>query len=324
MIPEPGKVELQAVALREPGPDDVVIQTAYTSISAGTERMLLAGQMPHPMLRLPVVPGYETVGTVVDIGENVSAEWLGRWVYVGGALCYEGVNSAWGGQAAMLFTNGQRVVPLEDVEPRHGVLLALAATALHGIDLLNPALGQPTEPAGQAPSRMLVLGQGPIGQLAARFARNRGAWVAVADRTASRLARAVADQVVHVETEPLTSAIREPVSVIVEATGSMAALADALPLLANGGTILLLGYYQTLQLPYMPLFMKQVKLLTAREWGPGDLVRCRDQMANGTLEVASLLTHHQSIAAVTKAYDIALNDPDCLKLVLDWTVEQPV
>jgi bacteriochlorophyllide a dehydrogenase len=313
VIPEPGRVTLQDVALKTPGPDDVIVQTAYTSISSGTERMLLAGQMPHPMLRLPVVPGYETVGRVVELGANAPAEWHGRWVYVGGAHCYEGINSAWGGQSATLFTNAQRVVPLDGVEPRHGVLLALAATALHGIDLLAPAAGD----------RVLVIGQGPVGQLAARFARAQGAYVVVTDRIASRLARAAADQAINVDATSLTDAIQEPFAAIIEASGSMAALTQALPLLATGGAILLLGYYQTLELPYMPLFLKEARLLTAKEWGPHDLTRCRDQIAAGALDVAPLLTHQMPITEIAAAYDAALNDQDCLKLVLDWSTLAP-
>ncbi len=308
VISAPGEVGLQQVALKEPGPNDVVIQTAYTSISSGTERMLLAGQMPHPMLRLPVVPGYETVGRVVATGANVDTTWQGRWVYVGGALCYAEVNAAWGGQAALLFTDVERVVPLNDLDPRQGLLLALAATALHGVDQVQLTTAQ----------RVLVLGQGPVGQLAARFAQQTGAWVAVADRVESRLAKSVADQIVNVATQPLTDAINPGVNVIIEATGSMEVLTAALPLLANRGTILLLGYYQTLQLPYMGLFLKEARLLTAKEWAPGDLVRCRNALSEGTVEVASLLTHQLPIIDVAQAYDVALNNPDCLKLVLDW------
>lgn len=311
VIPEPGRVTLQQVALKAPGPTDVVVETAYTSISAGTERMLLAGQMPHPMLQLPVVPGYETVGRVVDAGADIDRSWLGRWVYVGGAHCYDGINPAWGGQAATLFTDVQRVVPLDGVDPRHGVLLALSATALHGVDLLNLT----------GDERLLVLGQGPVGQLGARFAQAAGAWVAVTDKNANRLARASADRCVDVSAETLTDAVDEPVNVIVEATGSMAALAAALPLLAPGGTILLLGYYREVALPYMPLFLKEARLLTAKEWAPGDLARCRDAIADGTLDVSALLTHIRPIDDVAAAYDTALNDLECLKLVLDWRKE---
>lgn len=309
VIPEPGKVELQDVALAAPGADDVIIETAYTSISAGTERMLLAGQMPHPMLQLPVVPGYETVGRVTAVGDNVSADMLGQWVYVGGAHCYETINPAWGGQSSTLFTAAERVIPLGDMSPQQGVLLALSATALHGVDLLSL----------QPDQRVLVIGQGPVGQLAARLAKQRGAWVAVTDRNPARLAFSEGDEVINVAETAVTDIVTEPVSTIIEASGSMPALTAALPLLANGGTILLLGYYQTLQLPYMPLFLKEAKLLTAKEWSPGDLQRCRDMIASGKLEVASLLTHTLPIQQVVQAYDTALNDTDCLKLVLDWT-----
>ena len=308
VISAPGEVGLQTVTLKTPGPNDVVIQTAYTSISSGTERMLLAGQMPHPMLQLPVVPGYETVGRVVATGANVDVSWQDRWVYVGGALCYEGVNAAWGGQAALLFTDVERVVALNDLDPRQGLLLALAATARHGVDQVQPTAEQ----------RVLVLGQGPVGQLAARFARQTGAWVAVADRVESRLAKSVADQIVNAAEQSLVETVNPKVNVIIEATGSMEVLTAALPLLANGGTILLLGYYQTLQLPYMALFLKEARLLTAKEWAPGDLVRCRNAIQAGTVEVASLLTHQLPITDVAQAYTVALKDPDCLKLVLDW------
>lgn len=138
VIPEPNRVELREVTLTEPGPDDVIVQTAYTSISAGTERMLLAGRMPHPMLQFPVVPGYETVGRIVGLGANVPADYEGRWVYVGGARCYDGVNPAWGGQSHTLFADYRKVVPLNGIAPEQGVLLALAATALHGVDLIAP------------------------------------------------------------------------------------------------------------------------------------------------------------------------------------------
>lgn len=309
VIAEPGKVEIQTVSLRPPAPNEVTIQTAYTSISAGTERMLFAGQMPHPMLQLPVVPGYETVGRVVAVGDDVDVDLLDQWVYVGGARCYESINPAWGGQSAQLFAEGDRVVPLHGLEPQQGVLLALSATALHGIDLLNLV----------PEDRVLVIGQGPVGQLAARIAQGRDAWVAVSDRDASRLSRAVGDEIINVDEVNLTDVIEQPVNAIVEASGSMTALTESLSLLANGGTILLLGYYQTLQVPYMPLFLKEARLLTAREWAAGDLVRSRDLIVSGSLDVSSLLTHQLPVAAVASAYDTALNDPQCLKLVLDWT-----
>ncbi len=68
----------------------------------------------------------------------------------------------------------------------------------------------------------------------------------------------------------------------------------------------------------MPLFLKQARLLTAREWAAGDLLRCRDLLATGALDVAGLLTHTMPVERVADAYATALNDPECLKLVLEW------
>jgi 3-hydroxyethyl bacteriochlorophyllide a dehydrogenase len=314
VISEPHRLELRDVALTDAGPDDVVVRTAFTSISAGTERMLLAGRMPHPMLQFPVVPGYETVGRIVARGAAVPAEYDGRWVYVGGARCFRDVNPAWGGQSATLLVDYHRVVPLDGMQPEHGVLLALAATALHGVDLIAGASQNLTG------RRVLVLGQGPVGQFAARIARAQGAWVAVSDRVASRLERSVADLRVDVTTDSLVAAVQQPVDTIIEATGSMAALSDALPLLAHNGVILLLGYYDELHLPYMPLFLKQARLLTAKEWVTGDLQRSRDLLASGMLDAAALITHRAPVARFEEAYATALNDPECLKLVIEWNV----
>jgi 3-hydroxyethyl bacteriochlorophyllide a dehydrogenase len=308
VITQPGVVTLQDVTLHEPGADDVVIQTTYTSISAGTERMLLAGQMPHPMLQLPVIPGYETVGRIVQVGANAAPELRDQMVYIGGALCYQGVNAAWGGQSSLIVVPASRVVPLTGVDPRHGVLLALTATALHGVDLLDLHAG----------NRVLVIGQGPVGQLAARIAQGRGAWLAVSDKNPARLAVALGDSIINVDGQNISAALDTPVDVIIEASGSMAALTDALPKLANGGTILLLGYYQQIDLPYMPLFLKEARLLTAKEWAPGDLLRCRDLLADGALDVAPLLTHTLPVSEIVRAYDLALNGQACLKLVVEW------
>ena len=311
VIPEAEKIELREVALTEPGPEDVTVQTVYTSISAGTERMLLAGRMPHPMLQFPVVPGYETVGRVASVGRDAPGDLVGQWVYVGGARCYANVNPAWGGQAASLHVDYRRVVPLGAIPAEQGVLLALGATALHGIDLLQTALH-----GTFAGKRVLVLGQGPVGQIAARLLHSAEAEVAVTDKIPSRLAHSVATKVV----DATQASTFEPGSydAIIEATGSMAALTGALPALANNGTILLLGYYDKLELPYMPLFLKQAQLLTAREWGPNDLARIRDMLAAGTLDVASLITHRMPIDQVQESYQVALGSPDCLKLVLNW------
>lgn len=308
VIPSAKHIELRTVGLTPAASGDVVVETVYTSISAGTERMLYDGRMPHPMLQFPVVPGYETVGRIIDAPSNAH-DLMGKWVYVGGARCYTDVNPAWGGQSSHLHIDHQRVVTLDGMCPEHGVLLALAATAHHGVEIAGEISGQ----------RVLVIGQGPVGQLAARIAMLRGAEVTVVDRVPERLQRATAHHVINVAERTLTDYQIAACDVIIEASGSMAALTGAIASLAPNGRIVLLGYYDELHLPYMPLFLKQAQLLTAKEWAQGDLQRCRDLIVSGALDVSALITHRQPIDNVVAAYQTALFDQDCLKVLLTWS-----
>ena len=308
VMPAAQTVEVRDIALTPALATDVTIQTLYTSISAGTERMLYAGQMPHPMLQFPVIPGYETVGRVIAVGAEAPATLLDQIVYVGGARCYVDVNPAWGGQSSVIHCDGQRVVTLEGLNPEHGVFLALAATALHGVDIAGDVTGK----------KVLILGQGPVGQLAARIAKARGATVIVTDVSTDRLTHAVADQICDVSVQSLSAYGVSDCDIVIEASGSMAAAASAIGSLAAGGSIVLLGYYDQIQLPYMPLFLKQARLLTSKEWAPGDLQRCRDLMVSGILDVSALLTHRSTLDQISTAYTTALFDPHCLKLLLTW------
>lgn len=313
VIPQRNAIELREVLVTEPKSNDVLIHTAYTSISAGTERMLLDGRMPHPALSFPVVPGYETVGQVVQVGKKVSPDLLGQWVYVGGARCFKGVNAAWGGQSEYITAEAERVVALNGMPPDKGVLLALSATALHGLHVAQV----------RSSDRVLVLGQGIVGQLAARLVRLMGAaHVAVLDRVGIRLAVSQADLIIDVSKESLEEAMGgERIDVVIEATGSMAALTSALPLLANHGRVLLLGYYEHINIPYAPMFMREAQILVAREWdfGPdGDLPRTRDMLTSGELNVDGLLTHRVPLERIQAAYRLALEDPSCLKVVVEW------
>ncbi|MCS7059882.1 MAG: chlorophyll synthesis pathway protein BchC [Anaerolineae bacterium] len=308
VFPAAHTVELREVELKPLGDEDVLVHTTLTSISAGTERMLFRGVMPHPMLQFPVVPGYETVGQVIDAGTRARA-WIGKRVYVGGNYGFIGVNPAFGGQSAHIVAPQSHLTELGPLTDAQGVLLALAATALHGVD-------QAGIQAGNAP-RALVLGQGVVGQLAARIAKARGAQVTVTDRIAARLNLSVADEVWLIEETPPVHS-QPAFDVLIDATGKMDAIAPFLMSVQKGGRIVLLGYYDAVHLPYMPIFLRELMLVASKEWAAGDLARARDLIAAGSLQVDSLITHRLSADQPARAFEIAFNDPACVKLVLEW------
>ncbi|MDW8350669.1 MAG: chlorophyll synthesis pathway protein BchC [Anaerolineae bacterium] len=325
VIPAPHTVELREVELKPLGADDVLIRTTLTSISAGTERMLLRGVMPHPMLQFPVVPGYETVGRVIEAGAHARA-WLGKRVYVGGNYGFIGVNPAFGGQSAYIVAPQSHLTDLQSLTDEQGVMLALAATALHGVDIAFAAPVHAQQDASSPAPSVLILGQGIVGQLAARFAKARGAHVTVTDKIASRLRLSLADAKLRVEDGELkaeddpssASALNSPFSVLIDATGKMDAIAPRLMNVQKGGRVVLLGYYEKIDLPYMPAFLRELTFAVSKEWAPGDLARARDAIAAGQIEVHSLITHCLPADDAPKAFDLAFNDPDCVKMILKW------
>ena len=46
VIDNPGQLDLRKVALREPGQGDVIVETHFSGVSSGTERLFWSGEMP--------------------------------------------------------------------------------------------------------------------------------------------------------------------------------------------------------------------------------------------------------------------------------------
>lgn len=311
VVPEPQQIKLQTVRLKERSPKDVLVKTRYTSISAGTERLLLAGQLVQMAgLPFPCIPGYETVGEIVEIGSEVPAEYLGQTVFVGGAYGYEGYTSAWGGQSQYVQVDYTKAFRLDaGINPADAVAIAPAATAWHGVSLINPQPGD----------LVLVLGQGPIGQFAAQAAKLKGATVAVADVVNSRLEKAIAADIkVNLSEESLKDCLPRKADILIDATGKMEVIAANLVHCRERARVLILGFYQKIELPFAMPFLKELSFQPSREWATEDIQAVIKAWGEGQLQANQLFTHHFPIAEINEAYAAALQDPDCLKVLIEW------
>jgi 3-hydroxyethyl bacteriochlorophyllide a dehydrogenase len=290
----PGVLGTHEASLREASPDEVVVDTRYSSISAGTERLLFAGKLPgFPMLRFPLVPGYEAVGVVARVGADVRTVAVGDEVFVGGSMCYTDVAGVFGGNAARTIKKAAQVVPLHGIPLARAPLLALAATSLHGVRRLGNVAGK----------TVCVLGMGAIGRFAALFLAAAGARVTC---EALDLSRVSLDEALH------------DLDAIVEGTGRSEELARCARALRPGGTIALLSYYDELRTPYVDLFVKEISLLVAREWAHDDLLAARDALASGSIDVGALADHVVPVAEYERAYRTAFEDPSIPKVILQW------
>lgn len=285
---------------------DVVVAVEWTGISAGTERLLYTGRMPHfPGLGYPLVPGYETVGRVVEAG-SASGRTVGERVYVAGARCYEGdVRPLFGGTASWLVVRGDRAFPFAEAIGSDGTLFALAATAYHA------GWGMP---GAVAPD--LIVGHGALGRLLARLALALGhpaptVWETNPQRRGGARGYAVID--------PADDARRDYAS-IYDASGADGLLDELVPRLRPQGEIVLAGFYtEPVRFTFPPAFMREARLRIAAEWKQPDLDAVIALAGDGRLALDGLVTHEVVATGCVAAYQTAFTDPSCVKMILDWS-----
>jgi len=299
----PERIALRPLALPEPGADEVLVDIAWSGISTGTERLLWTGRMPpFPGLGYPLVPGYESVGVVRHTGADCRLQ-PGDTVFVPGANCYGEVRGLFGGTASQLVVPEARIRPISAELGRNGALLALAATAYHAL-----------KPTPDAPLPDLIIGHGVLGRLLARLTLALGGdapvvWETHADRRGGA------------EGYPVTAP--EPggaFKTVVDASGDPGIIDQLMPSLARQGEIVLAGFYaDPLSFAFPPAFMKEARFRVAAEWQPTDFdAVCRMANDDPTL-LDGLVTHCLPAERADEGYRTAFEDPDCLKMILDWT-----
>ena len=307
VIEAPEQLTLRRLELEPPGPADLVVEVDWSGISTGTERLLWSGRMPpFPGLGYPLVPGYESVGRVVDGGADVRHR-IGERVFAPGSAGFKGARGLFGGAARRLVIPSARAVLLPDaVGETEGVLTALAATALHAI-----AGGR----RGGAAAPDLIVGHGVLGRLLARLAVLEDAPPPVVWETnPARRSGARGYEVVDPETDP-----RRDYRAIYDVSGDSALLPTLIGRLGRGGEVVLAGFYdKPLTFDFPPAFMREARLRVAAEWAPEDLADTLHAIESGALPLDGLITHRLPAKDADAAYRTAFGEAACLKLVLDW------
>ncbi|MFN3231241.1 MAG: chlorophyll synthesis pathway protein BchC [Alphaproteobacteria bacterium] len=301
VLKEPESLVLDRLPLCAPGDEDVVVDIDWTGISTGTEKLLWSGQMPSfPGMGYPLVPGYESVGRVVEAGTQ-SGRKTGERVFVPGANCFGEVRGLFGGAASTLVVPGQRVVTVSDHFAEQSVLIALAATAYHAV-----AGGTPPD---------LIVGHGVLGRLLARIAIAIEAPAPVVwENNPIRQSGAEGYDVIAAEDDT-----RMDYDVILDVSGDSSLLDTLIGRLAPAGEVVLAGFYpEPLSFSFPPAFMREARIRVAAEWKQPDLEAVNGLIESGRLSLDGLVTHCWDASQAKAAYETAFSDPACLKMVLDW------
>lgn len=291
--------------------DDVVVEVEWSGISTGTERLLWRGEMPmFPGMGYPLVPGYEAVGRVLEVGKDGSRR-VGQRVFVPGARCYGEVRGLFGASASRLVVPGAKAIPVAERLGPQAVLLALAATAYHAV--ADGGRGEPHTPPD------LIVGHGVLGRLLARLNVAAGYTnFRVWETNAQRAQGAVGYEVVPPEADT-----RRDYRAIYDVSGDAGLLDTLIARLAPGGEVVLAGFYaKPLSLNFAPAFMREARIRVAAEWKPADLAAVNLLLDDGRLSLDGLITHTEPAALASEAYGQAFGDASCLKMVLDWRAHQ--
>ncbi len=273
-----------------PRPGSVLVQTAASLVSAGTERMLVefaeksllgkARSRPDLVRQMidkarregllttveaafnrldqPMPLGYSSAGTVVAVGAGVQG------FRVGDRVACAGGNYAVHAEYAVVPVNLLAHLP-DEVEFEAAAFTTLGAIALHGFRLAEPQLGE----------RVGVIGLGLLGLLAAGIAHAAGCQVFGVDLDPRRVQLAEqmgATAVLRDQAEPAALAFSrgrglDAVLICADArSNDPVTLAGAIS--RDRGRVVAVGAVG-LSLPRKVYYEKEVSFINSRSYGPG-------------------------------------------------------
>jgi len=255
----PRKVEVQEVPDLVAGPGQILLDVERVGI-CGTDVELYTGEMAYyktGRTTFPVQLGHEWTGRVTAVGDGVSSAWIGKRVtgdtMLGCTKCARcvsgktylcdkrielGITDGWGGALAE-----QMLIPeFYAHEVPDSISVAAAAMIEPGGNSLR-TIRSAERKTGE---RILILGAGTIGLLAAQFALAEGLDVTIAsDRPGSLdLARTLGVQDVRTFDELMNDVQRE-FHAVVDASTRETMPEIALNKVLPGGRVVLIGLSET-------------------------------------------------------------------------------
>jgi len=313
--------------LEKPNGDDfILIRTEKSIISAGTELACLGGG--ESWAPFPYVPGYGSVGTIVEMGPAVKAFSMGDRVFTYGRH-----------EAYSLANTVTQKVP-DALSPEEAVFARMAAVAITARRVSEAEFGD----------FVAVIGLGLVGNFAAQLFTLSGCEVIGIDPSPARRQLAERCGVAHTmapvedlsgNLEALTEGAK--CRTVVDATGISAAIAKAPQLAGKYGEVVLLGSprgeYQsdlTAFLNYSHLAkFGNITIKGAHEFrfpideNPGLFYRhsfasnvrvILRNIANGKLNTKTLLSHQAAPSEADSIYrSLRENPEDYMGVVYDWT-----
>ncbi len=320
-----------------PGPGEVLVRIRAGGICGSDLHYYQDGGFGAVRIRQPMILGHEVAGEVVETGPGVRRVEPGDRVAVDPSLpcgrclfCLEGkprhcLDMRFYGSAMrtphvhggfrewLVCTEAQAVPVPPGVSLEHAAFAEPLAVCLHAVGQAGPVLGR----------RVLVTGTGPIGALCILAARHAGAREVVAtDLTDAPLAiarRIGADLAINMRAEPAGldrfSANKGYFDVVIEASGSGAALASALTVARPGAVVVQVGIGGDMTLPVNVLTAKEIQLRGSFRFD-AEFAWAVGFIASGAIDVSPLLTEVLPLDDAVRAFELAGDRSRAMKVQL--------
>jgi len=300
----PRVVQVQDVADLLTGPGQLLVDVERVGI-CGTDVELYTGEMAYyrsGRTTFPVQLGHEWVGTVAKVGPRVSDSWIGKRVtgdtMLGCNNCLRcqsgktylcddrielGITDGWGGALAEQMLIPERFafeIPVSISIPT-AAMIEPAGNSLRSVEATQL----------QADQKLLILGSGTIGLLAAQFALAKNIEVHIAGNRESslHLARELGVTSAHTIAEISNDLTREYDAVIdASSIDSMPAL--AIQKVLPGGRVALIGLSETASLIDTRVqVLQDITVVGILSASPG-LQGAIDYFASGAVNPESLIS----------------------------------
>jgi L-iditol 2-dehydrogenase len=275
----------------------------------------------HPYISCPIVQGHEFSGEIVETGERVKALAVGDRVTVIPQLvcgvCHPCTHGSYhicnelkvigcqadGAAREFIPVDQELVVKLpQDMSFDHGAMVEPVAVGVHAVRRLGDVSGM----------KILVLGAGPIGNLAAQVAKGLGAAaVMITDVSAFRLEKARdcgIDQVVNVAVELLESRIDSAFGIdradaILECAGVQDTIEQAIGLARKGTDIIVVGVFAERPMVDLGLVQdKELRLIGTLMYKAEDYRTAIELIQSGSVRLDPLITKHFPFQEYADAY----------------------
>ena len=321
----PNDLALSDVAPPEVPAGHVLVRITNSGL-CGTDLKIYKGAIPA---QYPLIMGHEMVGELGN-GDRVIVDPV---LYCGTCFhCRMGqTNLCPSGGLIGRETNGgfaeYAAVPEAQVfqlpaslDIRIAPLIQVATTCLHAQRLGRVSLGE----------SVAVIGLGVSGQLHVQLAKARGASKVIGisrSRFKNELAQQLgADVVIESGPSAVAKVLEETdgrgADVVIECTGVMASIADAIRMVRFGGRILLFGITSAKSgdLPFYDLYFKELTLINNRAATAQDFPVMIDLVDRGVVRLEPLVTHRMALDELATALGMVEDGAERrLKIILDHT-----